>query len=164
MTKRAAFCLRLTGQLADACIHVSKCRSSCRPQVGHVSLAGLEQLRSWMKAELFLTNFRPVPLTEHAVFQGCVYSKASSCSLQQGPLFVEYVRSSVPAFAHVCLSVCCLLPCQLLQLKPALVHGDTRSNEAAPELVQIKLAYHVLLQSHASTDGGVSCNTCNSLA
>lgn len=40
--------------------------------------AGLEELRSWMRAELFLTNFRPIPLTEHAVFQGCIYSKAST--------------------------------------------------------------------------------------
>ena len=28
-----------------------------------------------MRAELFLTNFRPVPLTEYAVFKGCVYVK-----------------------------------------------------------------------------------------
>lgn len=40
--------------------------------------AGLQELRSWMRAELFLTNFRPVPLTEHAVFKGCVYSKVCS--------------------------------------------------------------------------------------
>ena len=38
-------------------------------------IAGLQELRSWMRAELFLTNFRPVPLTEHAVFKGCVYAK-----------------------------------------------------------------------------------------
>lgn len=48
--------------------------------------AGLEELRSWMRAELFLTNFRPIPLTEHAVFQGCIYSKAGTllwaCVLQ----------------------------------------------------------------------------------
>lgn len=42
--------------------------------------AGLQELRSWMRAELFLTNFRPVPLTEHAVFKGCVYSKVCSVS------------------------------------------------------------------------------------
>ena len=40
-------------------------------------LAGLQEVRSWMRAELFLTNFRPVPLTEHAVFKGCVYAKVS---------------------------------------------------------------------------------------
>ena len=32
-----------------------------------------------MRAELFLTNYRPVPLTEYAVFKGCVYAKVNSC-------------------------------------------------------------------------------------
>lgn len=32
-------------------------------------------MRAWLRAELFLTNFRPVPLTEHAVFGGKVYEK-----------------------------------------------------------------------------------------
>lgn len=44
-----------------------------------VCVAGLQELRSWMKAELFLTNYRPVPLTEYAVFKGCVYAKVNSC-------------------------------------------------------------------------------------
>ena len=49
--------------------------------------AGLQELRSWMQAELFLTNFRPVPLTEHAVFKGCVYSKV--CSVIKRQLFTQ---------------------------------------------------------------------------
>ncbi len=32
-------------------------------------------MRAWLRARLFLTNYRPVPLTEHAVFQGTVYEK-----------------------------------------------------------------------------------------
>lgn len=38
-------------------------------------MGGLEALRSWLRAELFLTNFRPVPLTEHVVVRGKVYEK-----------------------------------------------------------------------------------------
>ena len=41
------------------------------------AVGGLERLRAWLRAELFLTNFRPVPLTEHAVFRGRVYEKLS---------------------------------------------------------------------------------------
>ena len=40
-------------------------------------VGGLEALRAWLRARLFLTNYRPVPLTEHAVFQGTVYEKVS---------------------------------------------------------------------------------------
>lgn len=39
------------------------------------AVGGLQALRAWLRAELFLTNFRPVPLTEHAVFRGRVYEK-----------------------------------------------------------------------------------------
>ncbi len=53
------------------------CTASFQSQLFDVE-TGLEELRSWMQAELFLTNFRPVPLTEHAVFKGCVYSKVPS--------------------------------------------------------------------------------------
>lgn len=38
-------------------------------------MGGLEHLRAWLRAELFLTNFRPVPLSEHAIFRGKVYEK-----------------------------------------------------------------------------------------
>lgn len=43
------------------------------------TMSGLDSLSSWLNAHLFLTNFRPVPLTEHAVFEGRVFVK---CSMQ----------------------------------------------------------------------------------
>jgi DNA polymerase theta len=39
------------------------------------TMAGLEDLSGWLSANLFLTNFRPVPLTEHAVFGGVVFRR-----------------------------------------------------------------------------------------
>ena len=41
------------------------------------AVGGLETLRKWLRARLFLTNYRPVPLTEYAVFNGIVYGKLS---------------------------------------------------------------------------------------
>jgi replicative superfamily II helicase len=51
------------------------CRASCSVQVVAMSatMTGLDSLSAWLNAHLFLTNFRPVPLTEHAVFGGTVY-------------------------------------------------------------------------------------------
>ena len=43
------------------------------------TMAGLEAMGHWLNARLFLTNFRPVPLTEHAVFAGTVYKKVRLC-------------------------------------------------------------------------------------
>lgn len=39
------------------------------------TMSGLDALSSWLDALLFMTNYRPVPLTEHAVFKGMVYVK-----------------------------------------------------------------------------------------
>jgi hypothetical protein len=54
------------------------CKSSCNVQIVAMSatMTGLDSLSAWLGAHLFLTNFRPVPLTEHAVFGGVVYAKA----------------------------------------------------------------------------------------
>ena len=57
----------------------SRRHSSCPAAVG-----GLEHLRAWLRAELFLTNFRPVPLSEHAVFRGKVYEKILKEVCRQG--------------------------------------------------------------------------------
>lgn len=38
-------------------------------------LTGLEQVAAWLQARLFITNYRPIPLTEHVVMQGVVYAK-----------------------------------------------------------------------------------------
>jgi replicative superfamily II helicase len=53
------------------------CRTSCNVQIVAMSatMTGLDSLSTWLHAHLFLTNFRPVPLTEHAVFGGVVYAK-----------------------------------------------------------------------------------------
>ncbi len=47
--------------------------------------AGMDTLCTWLRAELFMTNFRPVPLTEHVVFQGVAYRKACLLSGLQSP-------------------------------------------------------------------------------
>lgn len=53
------------------------CRDRCYVQIVAMSatMAGLDSLSTWLNAHLFLTNFRPVPLTEYAVFEGTVYVK-----------------------------------------------------------------------------------------
>jgi hypothetical protein len=38
-------------------------------------MGGLGALSDWLHCRLFLTDFRPVPLTEHAVFEGVVFRK-----------------------------------------------------------------------------------------
>jgi hypothetical protein len=53
-------------------------RGGCSVQIVAMSatMAGLDSLSTWLRAHLFLTNFRPVPLSEHAVFGGTVFAKA----------------------------------------------------------------------------------------
>ena len=46
-------------------------------------MAGLERLAAWLRARLFVTNFRPVPLTEHVVFEGTVFVKVKAEYEQQ---------------------------------------------------------------------------------
>lgn len=50
---------------------------------------GLETLATWLRARLFLTNFRPVPLKEHAVFGSTIFELVSrlharTCTSQLG--------------------------------------------------------------------------------
>lgn len=54
------------------------CRAVCSVQIVAMSatMTGLDSLSAWLNAHLFLTNFRPVPLSEHVVFQGTVFIKA----------------------------------------------------------------------------------------
>ncbi|GAX85126.1 hypothetical protein CEUSTIGMA_g12546.t1 [Chlamydomonas eustigma] len=54
--------------------------SGCHTQLVCMSatMGGLETMCAWLDARLFMTNYRPVLLTEHAVFQGKVYSKRRS--------------------------------------------------------------------------------------
>ena len=79
--------------------------------------AGLETLCSWLSARLFLTNFRPVTLTEHAVFGRHVYLKVSllpkkangSCSCPAGSFMCcrQHLLSLVRiAGVHDVASVC----------------------------------------------------------
>lgn len=39
------------------------------------TMRGLDAMCAWLDARLFMTNFRPVALTEHAVFQGKIYGR-----------------------------------------------------------------------------------------
>jgi replicative superfamily II helicase len=47
------------------------------------TMSGLDSLSDWLDAHLFLTNFRPVPLTEHAVFEGTVFAKVDRAQQQR---------------------------------------------------------------------------------
>lgn len=38
-------------------------------------MGGLQNLADWLGARLFITNYRPVPLTEHVVFGDAVFRK-----------------------------------------------------------------------------------------
>lgn len=46
------------------------------------TMSGLEAMCAWLGARLFMTNFRPVPLTEHAVFSGKVFVKLAKTELE----------------------------------------------------------------------------------
>lgn len=48
----------------------------------------MDTLCTWLRAELFMTNFRPVPLTEHVVFQGVAYRKA--CAVRVAESFQHW--------------------------------------------------------------------------
>lgn len=47
------------------------------------TVGGLQTLADWLRARLFLTNFRPVPLKEHAVFGGTIFELVGTI---QGPM------------------------------------------------------------------------------
>lgn len=49
------------------------------------TMSGLDNLCTWLAARLFLTNFRPVPLAEHAVFKGAVYLRRPGSVTGEGP-------------------------------------------------------------------------------
>lgn len=61
------------------------CRDKALVQVVAMSatMSGLDSPSNWLDAHLFLTNFRPVPLTEHAVFEGAVFAKVDRRQQQQ---------------------------------------------------------------------------------
>lgn len=63
------------------------CQDRCNVQIVAMSatMAGLDSLSLWLDAHLFLTNFRPVPLTEHAVFEGTVYVKQAQVGARGEP-------------------------------------------------------------------------------
>ncbi|PSC69888.1 helicase and polymerase-containing TEBICHI [Micractinium conductrix] len=64
------------------------------------TMGGLEHLRAWLRAELFLTNFRPVPLSEHAIFRGKVYEKIGPqelATLEEGTPPLREVREVAPS-------------------------------------------------------------------
>lgn len=49
------------------------------------TMGRLDAVCAWLRCRLFMTNFRPVPLAEHAVFQGTVFRKVlPPCSVIAG--------------------------------------------------------------------------------
>lgn len=76
------------------------------------SCAGLETLARWLRARLFITNYRPVKLVEKVVFSGFVYLKvgragfwsvvlvnaaSSSCSIMPGQACERGLAMLVPS-------------------------------------------------------------------
>ncbi|GFR45397.1 hypothetical protein Agub_g6680, partial [Astrephomene gubernaculifera] len=56
---------------------------SCQLVCMSATMSGLDDMCGWLGARLFMTNFRPVPLTEHAVFKGRVFRKLSQREMEQ---------------------------------------------------------------------------------
>lgn len=48
--------------------------AQCQIIAMSATMSGLDTLRSWLGARLFVTNHRPVPLEEHVVIDGKVGS------------------------------------------------------------------------------------------
>ena len=95
-------------------------------------MGGLEALTTWLHCRLFLTNFRPVPLTEHAVFQGVVFRKVCAMHAPHPHVPVPLLeRSGVSSHVHPPLGACTCAPsipeehlhCNRLSLFQG--HGDT---------------------------------------
>jgi DNA polymerase theta len=68
---------------------LTKLRAAARPGAVQVvamsaTMGGLDSLSAWLDARLFMTNFRPVPLTEHVVMGGRVYRKTAPLGEQGG--------------------------------------------------------------------------------
>ncbi|KXZ49542.1 hypothetical protein GPECTOR_20g396 [Gonium pectorale] len=56
---------------------------SCQLVCMSATMSGLDDMCGWLGARLFMTNFRPVPLTEHAVFKGKVFRKLTQKELEE---------------------------------------------------------------------------------
>ncbi|GMH42021.1 hypothetical protein BSKO_09940 [Bryopsis sp. KO-2023] len=64
--------------------------TNCQIVAMSATMSGLETMRSWLKARLFVTNYRPVPLDQHVVRDGKIYKlktgeKAGSRSNPSAP-------------------------------------------------------------------------------
>ncbi|KAG2489169.1 hypothetical protein HYH03_012395 [Edaphochlamys debaryana] len=55
---------------------------ACQLVAMSATMAGLDDMCGWLGARLFMTNFRPVPLTEHAVFRGKVFRKLGPAEMR----------------------------------------------------------------------------------
>ncbi len=56
---------------------VGPCRNGPQIVCMSATMGGLDAMCSWLSARLFMTNFRPVVLSEYAVFAGKVFKKLS---------------------------------------------------------------------------------------
>ncbi|GLI65409.1 hypothetical protein VaNZ11_008967 [Volvox africanus] len=69
--------------------HANPAPFSCQLICMSATMSGLDDMCGWLGARLFMTNFRPVPLTEYAVFKGKVFRKLTQRELEQKAASVQ---------------------------------------------------------------------------
>lgn len=59
------------------------------------TLPNLQLLADWLKADLYKTDFRPVPLTEHIKVNSCIYDNSFNLVRQLKPIVnVQVIRGA----------------------------------------------------------------------
>ncbi|GIL55845.1 hypothetical protein Vafri_11347, partial [Volvox africanus] len=75
--------------------HANPAPFSCQLICMSATMSGLDDMCGWLGARLFMTNFRPVPLTEYAVFKGKVFRKLTQRELEQKAASVQQPQQPV---------------------------------------------------------------------
>ncbi|KAK9835774.1 hypothetical protein WJX74_007629 [Apatococcus lobatus] len=110
------------------------------------TMAGLEAMCQWLRARLFVTDFRPVPLQEYAVFAGQVHSKVARSKLVEGQCPLVPTRSLAEGQCSPADSLACLVLEAAEDKSPVLVFCASRKSTQT-----CALALHAKLQAFAST-------------